>query len=406
VDIIALFFMVDRSMDSLERLKRKRKLLVVGLMSGTSADGMDAALVEISGNADAPRVRQLAYRSYPYPRGYKQFLLNQSHPGTARLDEIARLNVLVAEFAAQAAVKIARAGHRATGEVDLIGSHGQTIQHLPKEVHMFGHAVRATLQIGDPSVIAKRTGVVTVGNFRTGDIAVGGSGAPLVPLFDFLILRSARKSRGVLNIGGIANITVLPRGAGIEKVRAFDTGPGNMVIDALMERFYRRPYDRNGAVASRGRILPGVMRALLNHPYFSLRPPKSTGREAFGQEFVRTVLLAAGRAPKEDVIATVTEFTALSVYQQYLSFIHRRTPIDELLVCGGGVHNPAIMEALSSYFGRVPVRPTDSAGVSPDAKEAVCFALLARETINGRPGNVPGATGARTRTPLGVIALP
>jgi anhydro-N-acetylmuramic acid kinase len=406
MDIFALSMMVTRSMDTLERLARKPKLLVVGLMSGTSADGMDAALVEISGGADAPRIRELAYKSYPYPRGYKQYLLAQSHPDSARLDEIARLNVLVAEFAADAVAKIARQGRRSLGTIDLVGSHGQTIQHLPKEVRRFGKTIRATLQVGDPSVIAKRTGIVTVGNFRTADIAAGGSGAPLVPLFDYLTLRSKKLSRGVLNIGGIANITVLPKGSGIGQVRAFDTGPGNMVIDALMERFYRRPYDRHGAVASRGRILPGVMRALLNHPYFSLRPPKSTGREAFGEEFIRTVLLAAGRAPKEDLIATVTEFTALSVYQQYLAFAHRTTPIDELLVSGGGVHNPTLMEALAAYFGRIPVRPNESAGVSPDAKEAVCFALLARETIAGRPGNVPGATGARRQTVLGEIALP
>lgn len=393
-------------MKTLERLFRKKKKLVVGLMSGTSADGMDAALVEITGAGAATTVRQIAFRTFPYPAGYTRFLLTHSDAATARLDEIARLNVLVAEFSADAVARIARAGKRRLADVDLIGSHGQTIQHLPAPVRRFGKTVRATLQIGDPSVIAKRTGVVTVGGFRTGDVAVGGSGAPLVPLFDYLTLRSARASRGVLNLGGIANITILPKNCGAADVVAFDTGPGNMLIDALMARWYRRPFDRDARIASRGRILPDLMRTMLRHPYFALRPPKSTGREAFGREFLAAIIAAARSAPKEDVVATVTEFTPLSVYQQYLAFVRRRRPIDELFVSGGGVHNPAIMEALQDYFHPIPVRTTAEAGISPDAKEAVCFALLANETIAGHPGNVPGATGAARQTVLGTIALP
>ncbi len=289
---------------------------------------------------------------------------------------------------------------RQPGEIRAVAVHGQTIRHRPHADPPF------TWQIGDAARLAKATGIDVAWDFRTADVAVGGSGAPLVPLFDYLTLRSDRVSRAVVNIGGIANITVLPRRCRIEEVSAFDTGPGNMVIDALMARYYDRPFDRGGAVARRGRILPAAIRAMLAHPYFSQRPPKSTGREAFGAAFVSALVRAGRGAPPEDLVATATEFTALSIYQQYLAFVHKRTPIDELLVCGGGVKNDALMEALRSYFDRIPVRPTQSAGVSPEAKEAVCFALLARETVLGRPGNIPGATGAARRTVLGTIALP
>ena len=393
-------------MKTLETLFRKKRKLVVGLMSGTSADGMDAALVEITGSGTKSTLRQIAFRTFPYPAGYRSYLLKHSDNATAKLEDIARLNMLVAEFSADAVRRIARAGSRKMSDIDLIGSHGQTIQHLPAAAALFGKNIRATLQIGDHSVIAKRTGIVTVGAFRTGDIAAGGSGAPLVPLFDYLIMRSARASRGILNIGGIANLTILPRRCTLSDVRAFDTGPGNMIIDALMTKYYRRPFDRDGAVAWSGRILPAFFRSLGVHPYFTKRPPKSTGREAFGGLFVRKALRAARAARPEDLVATATEFTAYSIYQQYLAHAPKKTRIDELYVSGGGVHNSYLMDALAHYFDPVPVRSTGLAAVSPDAKEAVCFALLANETIAGNPGNVPGATGARHRTVLGSIALP
>ncbi len=393
-------------MRTLERLFRKKRRLVVGLMSGTSADGMDAALVSITGSGTATAVRLLAFRTFPYPAGYKDHLLRHSGAETARIEDITRLNMLVAEFSADAVRRIARAGGHRLAEIDLIGSHGQTIHHLPETVTLFGRRIRGTLQIGDPSVIAKRTGVVTVGGFRTGDIAVGGTGAPLVPLFDFLMMRSTRFSRGILNVGGIANLTILPRACSASGVRAFDTGPGNMVVDALMAKYFGRPFDTNGTVAWSGRILPGLLRSMGAHPYFRRPIPKSTGREMFGDDFLRSVLRSAPRSHPEDLIATATEFTAYSVYQQYLAHGARKTRIDELFVSGGGVHNSYLMDALARYFGRTPVRSTGMIGVPPDAKEAVCFALLANETIAGHPGNIPGATGAGRRTILGTIALP
>ena len=393
-------------MQPLGHLFSKKRKLVIGLMSGTSADGVDAALVELTGSGPGTRQRLLAFRTYPYPRGYKEFLLKNSAAASARLDEIARLNMLIGELFADAARKIARTAGKRMPEIDLIGSHGQTVHHLPLRTALFGKSIRATLQIGSPVVIAKLTGVVTVGDFRTGDVAVGGTGAPLVPYFDYLLLRSKAKSRGVLNIGGIANITILPKGCSPGEVVAFDTGPGNMVIDGLMKKFYGKSCDKNGATAARGRLLPHLLHWMLQHPYFKSTPPKSTGRELFGETFIGGILRQGRGARKQDIIATVTEFTALSVYWHYAKYIRGRTRIHELFVSGGGVHNAYLMQALGRYFEGVRVLPTEARDIPSDAKEAICFAVLANETIAGNAANIPGATGARAPTILGAICLP
>ncbi len=393
-------------MELLEKLFRKKNKLIVGLMSGTSADGIDAVLVKIQCSGTTSIVRQLTFETYPYPKGFKNLLLENSDAKTARLDDITRLDMLIAFFFADAVKKIVRKASKRISEIDLIGSHGQTIHHLPINKKMFGKFVRSTMQIGNPSIIAKLTGVVTIGDFRVGDVAVGGSGAPLVPLFDFLMLRSDKVNRAVLNIGGIANITILPRNCSINRVTAFDTGPGNMIIDRLMKKFYNKPFDKNGETASEGKILPSLLFWLIQHPYFRIKPPKSTGREMFGESFVEDIQTKTRRANKEDIITTVTEFTALSIYESYLKFIRPKMKIQELIVSGGGVHNSYIMNALKRYFEGVKVRTTDEMNISSDAKEAICFALLANETISGNPGNIPGATGAKKQTILGTICLP
>ncbi|MBI1802968.1 MAG: anhydro-N-acetylmuramic acid kinase [Ignavibacteriae bacterium] len=393
-------------MNTLEKLFRKKRKQVIGLMSGTSVDGIDAVLVAITGSGTRSNIRQRAFQTYPYPRGFKQFLLKNSDADTARLDEVTRLDMLVATFFADAAKRIARTAGLRMDDVDLIGSHGQTIHHLPQRQRLFGKSIRSTLQIGNPSALAKFTGVVTVGDFRVGDIAVGGSGAPLVPLFDYLMLRSRTMNRAVLNIGGIANITVLPRNCSIGDVVAFDTGPGNMIIDALTHRFINKPFDNGGMIASRGHIIPELLQWMIKHPYLRLKPPKSTGREAFGQVFVDEVLKRGRGMEPADLVATSAEFMALSIFQSYLRFIRRKTPLAELFVSGGGVHNAYVMEALRRYFTGISIRTTDELGISSDAKEALCFALFANEAVAGHAGNVPGATGARMQTILGVIALP
>ncbi len=375
-------------------------------MSGTSADGIDAVVVEIRGNGERTRLRQRAFQTFPYPAGFKSFLLRNSDARTARLDDVARLNVLIGMLFADAARKIARRAGVRPGDIDLIGSHGQTIQHLPEKRRLFGKDVGATLQIGSPAVIAKHTGVVTVGDFRLGDIAVGGSGAPLVPYFDYVMFRSAKLSRALLNIGGIANLTVLPGRCTVNEVWAFDTGPGNMIIDGLVKEWFARPYDISGALAIRGRLIPEFLRWLMGHPYLNKKPPKSTGREVFGETLIRRIVQRSKRQGKQDVVATVAEFTALSVREAYLRFVSPATKLDGLLVSGGGVHNTYIMERLRRYFSPVPVTPVNEPGFTSDSKEAVCFAVLANETVAGNPANVPRATGARSASVLGTICLP
>lgn len=384
----------------------RKSFLAAGLMSGTSADGIDAVLVRITPGAGAPRLRLLEFRTFPWPPGFRSFLLRNSDPETARLDEISALNILLAELFSGAVIRLARMAGIAPGRIDVIGSHGQTIGHYPRTRKLFGIPVRSTLQIGHPGLIAKRTGVTTVGDFRVGDIALGGSGAPLVPLYDYLMHRSTSLNRALLNIGGISNITVLPRAAVPGDVIAFDTGPGNMAIDSLARRFYRRAFDRDGAIASRGSILPLLLRRLSAHPYLRIAPPKSTGRETFGEHFARKAVAMAPRSRREDLVATVTEFTALSVYLGYLLHIRKKVRIDELRVSGGGAENPVLMEALRRYFAPVPVLKTGEEGIPAGAREAVCFALLGLRTLLGEHGNLPSATGAARPGILGVICPP
>jgi anhydro-N-acetylmuramic acid kinase len=270
---------------------------------------------------------------------------------------------------------------------------------------MFGTLVRSTLQIGDPSTIAQLTGILTVGDFRTADMAAGGQGAPLVPYFDYLMFRSKKKNRLLLNIGGIANVTALPKDCSTRDVMAFDTGPGNMIVDALVSRWYGRSYDSGGRIALRGDILPDLLLRLSSHPYFSKKPPKSTGRELFGSSFLPRFQRLVRRRKREDLLATATELTPFTIFDQFNRFIATRMTPDEILVSGGGAHNRAMMEALRDYFRPVTVRRLESAGFSSDAKEAVCFAVLANETIAERASNIPRVTGAQKPAILGKICL-
>jgi anhydro-N-acetylmuramic acid kinase len=379
---------------------------VIGLISGTSADGIDAALVRISGSGTTTRLTQLAFGTYPYPNGFRELLLNNSLPGTGSVDLICELNILVAHFFADAAKKIARKAGIPISSIHLIGSHGQTIHHIPHLKRTFGTLVHSTLQIGDPSTIAQLTGVPTIGDFRTADMAAGGQGAPLVPYFDFLMFRSSKRSRLLLNIGGIANITALPRNCSVDDVIAFDTGPGNMIVDALMQRWFGKQFDRGGRVALGGELIPTLLLTLAAHPYFRQRPPKSTGRELFGASFLPKFRKLERTHARSDLIATATELTPFAVFDQYNRFIAPVMRPDEVLISGGGAHNRAMMEALRDYFRPVPVRQMESIGLSSDAKEAICFAVLANETIHENPSNVPPVTGARRPVVLGKICLP
>lgn len=376
---------------------------VIGLMSGTSGDGIDAALVDIHGHGEALKVKLLAEQTRPYSRGLQQRILEASLKGTVA--DVCHLNALLGELFAQAALRvIARAGLQPS-HVALIGSHGQTIHHLPAGTREAGVGViRSTLQIAEPAVIAERTGITTVANFRSRDMAAGGEGAPLTPYAHYLLLRHPRRSRLVVNLGGISNVTYLPRQGGVDKVAAFDTGPANMVLDALMQRLSqgRLPFDRDGKQAATGTVHRELLAELMAHPFLKRRPPKSTGREEFGERFTEQLLARQRtyRLRPEDLLATCAYWTAAAVgsARRWL-----REAIDEMVVGGGGVYNHTVMRHLRTVFRNVPVRTFDELGWKSKAFEAVAFALMAYQTASGQCTNLPKVTGARHSVLLGVI---
>ncbi|MCX8010360.1 MAG: anhydro-N-acetylmuramic acid kinase [Ignavibacteria bacterium] len=394
-------------MKKLIKLFNKNKKLVIGLMSGTSLDGIDAVLVEIKNNGIKTKFRELYFNSYPYPQKLKDLILKNSLPDSSSVDEICQLNFLIAKLYVKAIENLCREYGIDISSIDLIGSHGQTIHHLPKPKRMFGTEVRSTLQIGDPSVIAKLTGIVTVGDFRVGDIALNGEGAPLVPYFDYITFRSTRTNRVLLNLGGIGNLTLLKKNCELSDVIAFDTGPGNMLIDQLMKMLYRRKFDKDGNVAFRGEVNNKLFSKLIRlDEFIGLTPPKSTGREYYNQSYIERVLDGFSNLKKADIIRTFSEFTAYAVYYNFQKFIRTETEISQLIVSGGGAKNKYIMSSLQKYFGnKVSVRTVDSKMMSSDSKEALCFAILANETIAGNPTNIPRVTGAVQPTVLGKICL-
>lgn len=373
---------------------------VAGLMSGTSLDGIDVAVVEISGRGWSKRVRTLAFRTVPYPEKVRQAILGVSN-APAHTAVISRLHFLLGELYAEALIETARRARIRLDSIQLIGSHGQTIFHEGSPVSFLGRRIASTLQIGEAAVVAERTGIPVVADFRPRDIAAGGRGAPLVPYVDYLLFRHRRRGRVLLNIGGIANITAIPPGASPQDVIAFDTGPGNMVVDALarLHTKGRWKFDRDGRLAARGRVNRELLDRLLDDGYFRQPPPKSAGREQYGREFVGR-LLDVG-LPMPDLIATATAFTAAAVALGIERFVRPRMPVHELIVSGGGVHNSRMMAQLAAFLPGVSMATSSDYGVDVDAKEAVAFAVLAYETWGRRPANLPSATGARRPVVLG-----
>lgn len=369
---------------------------VAGIMSGTSLDGIDVAIVDLGGG----RFHTLAARTTPYPPAVRRALLAVSN-AIAHSGEVARLNFLLGELYAGALKAVCRRARIPLGSIQLIGCHGQTIFHQGEPVKFLGRRVASTFQIGEAAVLAERTGVPVVNDFRPRDIACGGRGAPLVPLVDYLLFRDRRRGRVALNIGGIANLTAIPAGARPEHVIAFDTGPGNMVIDQLAARATRGrwTYDHGGRLARRGRVHPALLEKLLAEPYYWAKPPKTAGREQYGVEFVDR-LVATGLA-FEDLIATATAFTAATVAAGIARFVAPRMKVHELIVSGGGAHNPELLGHLSALLPGIAVATSADFGIDIDAKEAIAFAVLAYQTWRRRPGNLPSATGARRAAVLG-----
>jgi anhydro-N-acetylmuramic acid kinase len=384
-----------------------KSMLVLGLMSGTSADGIDVALARISGTPPKLQAKLLGHTSVKFPAALRKEILHVAEGHLITANELSQLNVRLGELFGDAALKACARFRVARSRVDLIGSHGQTVFHQGRPAFFFGRKVASTLQIGEPAVIAARTGITTVGDFRPNDIALGGQGAPLVPYADYLFYRHAKLGRVSLNLGGIANVTVIPAAAKPSQIFAFDTGPANMVIDALVSHFThgRQRYDKDGEMAMMGRGIPALLDELMRDPYFHQKPPKSTGREYFGDAYLKKVLILGERhrAKPADLIRAATILTALSIIDALSSFVLPKNKIHQLIVSGGGARNPVILAQLEAALPEIEILTSSKLGIPEDAKEAFAFALLAYESFHQRAANLPSATGARGPAILGKI---
>jgi len=393
-------------MDFLARYAQKEVRAVIGLMSGTSADGIDAALTKISGSGDDISVSLVAYHKTPYDPVVRRAILALCAPDAPVID-LCRMNFILGRLFAEAALALMRSRDLSPAQVDLIASHGQTVCHLPPGAPGADRSGGSTLQIGEPAVIAELIGVIVVADFRPQDIAAGGQGAPLVPYADYALFRHPHKTRAIQNIGGIANVTFLPAAGGLDDVIAFDTGPGNMLLDALVSAFTRgqQAFDKDGALSALGRVQEELLRWLMQHEFLSRPPPKSTGREEFGEQFLGEVLERAQAADitAEDLLTTTAAFTAETIAASYRDFLLPRSPIDEVILGGGGSYNATLRRMLQERLPGITIFLHEDFGIRGDAKEAVAFAILGNETMLGRPANIPAATGAKRPVILGKI---
>lgn len=387
----------------------KRSRLALGLMAGTSLDGVDAALVSLSGAAEHPQARLLRFVTVPYSASLRGRLLVVAGGEPVTSGELSALNVSVGDSFARAALRVCREAEVPPERLSVIGSHGQTVFH---QGHAAGATPPSTMQVGQPAVIAELTGAPVVADFRSADIAAGGEGAPLVPMVDYLLLNDARQGSVALNIGGIANVTAIPAGARPGQVFGFDTGPGNMLIDALIRRLTRgrRRYDAGGRRAMRGKVIEPLLAEALRFPFFRRRPPKSAGREEFGSGFLdRYFPSSRSSSGPEDLLRTAVELTARSVADALDRFVFPRAGAEgrlrRLVISGGGAHNRLLVARLEALLPALRIEPSDAYGWPADAKEAMAFALLADRTLHGLPGNLPGVTGARRQVVLGTLTM-
>jgi anhydro-N-acetylmuramic acid kinase len=380
---------------------------VLGMMSGTSADGIDVALVRISGAPPAIAAKFEGHHHVRFPAPLREAILRLANGATTTTAEISQLNFLLGEGFARAAIAACKKWRVPLRRISLIGSHGQTIFHQGVAAGFLGRRVASTLQIGEPSIIAERTGVVTIGDFRPADMAAGGQGAPLVPFVDYLLYRDARIGRVALNVGGIANLTVIPAGARPGQLFAFDIGPGNMVIDAIVEIATRGRvhYDRDARLAIRGKLIPALLSGMLREPYLRKRPPKTAGREQFGRAYAEKILAwgKRHRASTEDLVRTATVFTSLAIADALRRFVLPRARVDELIVAGGGAQNPLMMAQLAAALPEIEIVPASEFGIPAEAKEAFAFAVIAYEAYHGRANALPSATGARHPAVMGQL---
>lgn len=382
----------------LAKIAEKDGKLVIGLMSGTSVDGVDAAIVEISGYGLDTEARLVAFETYDYEQKIRD-RIHQCFAGTVK--DVCEMNFVLADLFAEAALNVIKDSGLKKKDIDFIGSHGQTVYHITR--NMEGET--STLQIGDSAVIAEKTGIPVVSDFRTRDIAAGGSGAPLVPYVDYILFREPGKTRALQNIGGIANVAVIPENP--DDVMAFDTGPGNMTIDEVAKIIVkdRTAYDKDGKLSAMGRVDPDLLKVLMDHPFLTIDPPRSTGRETFGKDFVYQLIEHYDNLKLLDLIATLCRFTAESIEAAYRDYIFPKYDVCEIIISGGGVHNLTLVEHMRELFDPVPILTLEDKGLRGDAMEALAFAILANEFVHQSPSNIPGGTGADYPVVLGKICF-
>lgn len=385
---------------------------VVGMMSGTSVDGVDAALVEISGTDSEPKVKLLAFENKPYPPQVREKIFLLFTPANATVDKVGYMNFLLGEIYAKSALSVIEKAGMKPEEIDVIGSHGQTIWHAPIPESPDGIPVAYTVQIGEGSVIAERTGILTVSDFRVADMAAGGQGAPLVPFSEYLLYRREKETILLQNIGGIGNMTVMPAGAKPRDVFAFDTGPGNMIIDAVISAVTggEKTYDAGGETAAKGKVCNALLDILKEEPYYRQPLPKTTGREHFGVQYTEKILSwwKENPIPVEDLLATVTDLTAYSIADAYERYVLPKYRASEIIVGGGGSYNATLLRFMKERFAPhgVAVRTQEDLGLSSDAKEAVAFALMADCCMRGKANTLPSVTGAEHPAVMGKISQP
>ncbi|WP_439019595.1 anhydro-N-acetylmuramic acid kinase AnmK [Bacillus thuringiensis] len=380
-------------------------MYIAGIMSGTSLDGIDVALVHIEGSGVKSKVELIQFTTVPFCDDIKKEIQQSLSIESSNVQLICSLNFKLGLCFANAVKEVCKEAKFSLKQLDLIGSHGQTIYHQPKQD---GNMIPSTLQIGEPAVIAYETNTTVISNFRTMDMAAGGQGAPLVPYSEIILYRHQTKNRLLQNIGGIGNVTVIPSKRSNESVIAFDTGPGNMVIDEVCQRLFQLPYDQNGKIAKQGVVVDEILTYCMNHPFLNLKPPKSTGREQFGKEFVSELLKRFEKYSKESILTTVTMFTASSIVHHYKEFILPYYEIDEVILGGGGSYNRTLVEMVRNGLKeeKCAIFIQEDIGYSSEAKEAIAFAILANETHHRNPSNVPSATGAKQSVVLGNTTFP
>ncbi len=392
-------------------LANQHSRYVVGLMSGTSVDGIDAALVEITGDPYEGNLRLVAFENKPFPEDVRNEIFELFHTEQASIDKVGYMNVLLGELYAAAVGSVVSKAGLLMSDIAYVGSHGQTIYHHPQIIQKDGFPIRFTVQIGEGAVISARTGLPCISDFRVADMAMGGQGAPLVPFTEYLLYRKKSKTVLLQNLGGIGNITVLPADCREDAVFAFDSGPGNMIIDGLMSCYSEGTLtmDAGGRTGRSGIILPELLKELKKHPYFAEKPPKSTGREMFGRNYVEALYerLKADHIKMEDAIATVTDFTAWSIEYAYENFIKPLYQAQEFVIGGGGSYNSFLVSLIRKRMEKhgMTVATQEDLGSNSDAKEAIAFALLADCTMSGKANNLPYVTGAARPVVMGKISL-